>query len=48
MEEELFVHTMERLKESQANEGEVHSFEIHLADFAYLFQLHTVNSASIV
>jgi hypothetical protein len=37
-----------KLKESQANEGEVHSFEIYLADFAYLFQLHTVNSASIV
>jgi hypothetical protein len=48
VEEELFVRTMERLKESQANEGEAHSFEIHLADFAYLFQLHTVNSASIV
>lgn len=39
---------MERLKENQANEGEVHSFEIHLADFAYLFQLHAVNSAGIV
>jgi hypothetical protein len=37
-----------KLKETHANEGEVHSLGIHLADFAYLFQLHTVNSASIV
>jgi hypothetical protein len=41
VEEELFVRTMERLKEnskkSNKTQVKVNSFEIHLVDFAYFF-----------